>query len=282
MTNPRELKRRIRTVRNIERTVDAMQKISAARLARVRNATLGGRPYTDAIVTLVHDLAASRQVSHPLLDVREGDSYLLLAIGADRGMCGAYNTNCMRAATEFVSTRHRGTLYFGTAGRSFVRFSPRTTARVIRETLQHRRPLSEAAVADIADTIINGYLNRGAVRAYLLYTEFHSATGNRPVVRRILPVMPRPEPGAAERIFEPVPAEILDRLMPLYVRTAVRQAFLEAEASEHAARMVTMEQASVSARRMISDLTLEANRLRQSTITRELADIVGTTEALTS
>ncbi len=77
-----------------------------------------------------------------------------------------------------------------------------------------------------------------------------------------------------------MPAEILDRLLPLYVRTAVRQAFLEAEASEHAARMVTMEQASVSARRMISDLTLEANRLRQSMITRELADIVGTTEAL--
>ncbi len=280
MTNPRELKRRIRTVRNIERTVDAMQKISAARLARVRNATLGGRPYTDAMIALVRDLAASEQVSHPLLDVREGDSYLLLAIGADRGMCGAYNANCMRAATEFVSTRHRGTLYFGTAGRSLLRFSPRTNARIIRETLQQHRPLSEAAVADIADAIINAYLNRGAVRAYILYTEFHSATGNRPVVRRILPVMPKPRPAAVGRIFEPLPAEILDRLLPLYVRTAVRQAFLEAEASEHAARMVTMEQASVSARRMISDLTLEANRLRQSMITRELADIVGTTEAL--
>jgi F-type H+-transporting ATPase subunit gamma len=274
MTNPRELKRRIRSIRNIERTVDALQKISAARLARVRAATIGGRPYTDALVALVRDLAASGYTSHPLLEVREGEGYMLLAIGADRGMCGAYNTNIMKAATEFISTRRREKLYFGTSGRRIRRFAPRTSALVIRETLRHPRPLS--------DTVINAYLNRDAVRAYFLYTEFRSATGNRPVVRRILPIMPEPEPLAAERIFEPAPAETIDRLMPLYVRTAVRQAFLEADASEHAARMVTMEQASVSARRMISELTLDANRLRQNTITRELADIVGTAEALAS
>jgi F-type H+-transporting ATPase subunit gamma len=282
MTNPRELRRRIRTVRNIERTVDALQKISAARLARARNATLGSRPYTEAMITLVRDLAASGHTSHPLLEVREGESYMLLAIGADRGMCGAYNANIMRAATEFISTRRREKLYFVTSGRRIRRFRPRTSALVTRETMRHPRPLSEAAVADIADTVINAFLNRDAVRAYFLYTEFRSATGNRPVVRRILPIMPEAGPFAVERIYEPAPEEILDRLMPLYVRTAVRQAFTEADASEHAARMVTMEQASVSARRMISELTLVANRLRQSTITRELADIVGTAEALSA
>jgi F-type H+-transporting ATPase subunit gamma len=282
MTNARELNRRIRSIRNIERTVDALQKISAARLARVRMATLGGRPYTDALVALVRDLAASGQVSHPLLDVREGEGYMLLAIGADRGMCGSYNANIMRAATEFISTRHRERLYFATSGRRIRRFAPRAGALVIRETQRHPRPLSEEATTDIADTVINAYLNHDVVRVYFLYTEFHSATGNHPVVRRILPIMPEPEPFAAEHIYEPAPAEILDRLMPLYVRTAVRQAFLEADASEHAARMVTMEQASVSARRMISELTLDANRLRQNTITRELADIVGTAEALSA
>jgi len=280
MPNARELNRRILSIGNIERTVSALQKISAARLARVRTTTLGGRPYTDALVALVRDLAASGRVSHPLLKVREGEGYMLLAIGADRGMCGAYNANIMRAATEFISTRHRERLHFMTSGRRIRRFAPRAGTLAFRETLLHPRPLSEAAVADIADTVINAYLNRGAVRAYFLYTEFHSATGNRPVVRRILPIMPEPEPLAPERIFEPAPAETLDRLMPLYVGTAVRQAFIEADASEHAARMVTMEQASVSARRMISELTLDANRLRQNTITRELADIVGTAEAL--
>ena len=281
MTNARELKRRIRTIRNIERTVDAMQKISAARLARIRNATIGGRPYANALVALVHDLAASGHVPHPLFDIREGEGYLLLAIGADRGMCGSYNTNVMRAATEFISTRRREKVRFVTAGRRIRQFTPRTRASVVHETLDHQRPLSEAGIASVADIVINAYLKRDAVRVYFLYTEFRSATGNRPVVRRILPVMPAPKVSATERLFEPGPAEILDRLMPLYVRTAVRQAFTEAETSEHAARMVTMEQASVSARRMISELTLVANRLRQSAITRELADIVGTTEALT-
>ncbi len=282
MTNARELRRRIRTIRNIKRTVDALQKISAARLARVRAATLGGRPYSDALIALVSGLAASGRVSHPLFDVREGKGYMLLAIGADRGMCGAYNANIMRAAAEFIATRHRKRLYFGTSGRRIRRFAPRTSARVTREILRHPRPLGDAAIADIADTVTNAFLKHDAVRVYFLYTEFHSATGNRPVIRRILPIMPEPGPFAVERIYEPAPGEILNHLMPLYVRTAVRQAFLEADASEHAARMVTMEQASVSARRMISELTLVANRLRQSTITRELADIVGTAEALTS
>ncbi len=282
MTNARELKRRIHTISNIERTVDALQKISAARLARVRAATLGGRPYTEAIIALINDIAASRQVSHPLLEVREGESYMLLAIGADRGMCGAYNANIMRAATEFIATRHRHELFFITSGRRIRRFRPRTRARVTREVLRHPRPLNAEAITDVADTITTAFLKRHAVRVYFLYTEFHSATGNRPVVRRILPIMPEPQPLAPERIYEPAPEEILDHLMPLYVRTAVRQAFVEADASEHAARMVTMEQASVSAKRMISELTLDANRLRQSTITRELADIVGTAEALRS
>jgi F-type H+-transporting ATPase subunit gamma len=280
MTNAKELRRRIQTISNIERTVDALQKISAARLSRARGTTLGGRPYTEAIIALVNDIAATGQVSHPLLEIREGESYLLLAIGADRGMCGAYNANIMRAATEFIATRHRHELFFLTSGRRIRRFRPRTRARVTREVLRHPRPLNAEAIAEVADTITTAFLKRHAVRVYFLYTEFHSATGNRPVVRRILPVMPERRTLTPEHMYEPAPAEILDRLMPLYVSAAVRQAFIEADASEHAARMVTMEQASVSARRMISDLTLASNRLRQTTITRELADIVGTVEAL--
>jgi len=282
MTNPRELKRRIRSIRNIERTVDALQKISAARLARVRAAALGGKQYIDALVALVHDIAASGHASHPMLEAREGEGYMLLAIGADRGMCGAYNANIMRAAAEFASTRRRQELYLETTGRKIHRLVPRTHALVVREILHHPRPLSEAAITDITATITDAYLKQKVVRVYFLYTQFRGSTGNRTRVSRVLPIMPEPRPFAAERIYEPTPAEILDRLMPLYVRTAVRQAFLEADASEHAARMVTMEQASVSARRMISELTLVANRLRQSTITRELADIVGTAEALSA
>jgi F-type H+-transporting ATPase subunit gamma len=279
MTNPRELRRRIRTISNIERTVDAMQKISAARLSRERTAVLSSRPYVDALVGIVRDLAASREYSHPLFDVREDKGYLLLVIGSDRGMCGSYNTNVTRAATEFIATRHREKLYLVTAGRKVRRITPRTRATVIRETIRYPRPLAPAHVDEVAGLVTNAFLRKDAVRVYFAYTEYRSVSGSRPVIRRILPLMP-PGAGARPRLFEPSAAAVLKRLLPLYVQSAVRQAFAEAEACEHAARMVMMEQASVNARRMIDELTLTANKLRQALITRELSDIVGTTEAL--
>ncbi|HTW90132.1 MAG TPA: ATP synthase F1 subunit gamma [bacterium] len=279
MQNPRELKRRIATIQNIERTVDAMQKISAARLNRERVRVQSNRPYIDAMLELVGDIAATSDLSHPLLDVRDGSGYLLLCIGTDRGMCGAYNTNVMRAASAFIATRHRERLFLVTAGRKLRRFTPRTNATIIREVTHFAQPPSTADVESVAATITDAFLHKDAVRAYVVYTEFHSAAGNRPVVKRILPVMPV-ERRIGNWLCEPSPQAVLDRLMPQYVRAALHHAFLEASASEHAARMVMMEQASVSARRMIDELTLLANKLRQQTITRELSDIVGTAEAL--
>ena len=140
MQNPRELKRRIGTIRNIERTVDAMQKISAARLARERVRVHTNRPYLDAMLSVVGDIAATVDVTHPLLDVREGSGYLLLCIGSDRGMCGAYNTSVMRTASEFIATRHRERLFLMTAGRKLRRFSPRTKATIIREITHFTNP----------------------------------------------------------------------------------------------------------------------------------------------
>ena len=280
MQNPRELKRRIVTIRNIERTVDAMQKISAARLARDRIRVHANRPYLDALLSMVGDIAATTDFTHPLLEIREGSGYLLLCIGSDRGMCGAYNTSLMRKASEFIATRHREKLFLVTAGRKLRRFSPRTSATIIREVTHFANPPKPADVEQVAATITDAFLHKDAVRAYLVYTEFRSATVNHPVVRRILPAMPV-EKKIGNWLFEPTPQAVLDKLMPQYVRAAVRQAFIEASASEHAARMVMMEQASVSARRMIGELTLLANKLRQQIITRELLDIVGTVEALT-
>jgi F-type H+-transporting ATPase subunit gamma len=279
MTSQRELRRRIATVRSIERTVDALQKISAARLTRERTRVAALRPYTDAVVGLVRELAA-RGAQHPLLAVREDRAYLLLAIGSDRGMCGAYNASVLRAGVEFIASRRRHKLYLLTAGRKVRRLSPRTRELVVRETLRDPRPLSEDSVARIADDVVTAFLRRDAVRVYLLYTEFRGVTGNRPVVRRILPLMAKPRPATEEPLCEPALPETLDRLLPEYVRAAIRQAFAEASASEQAARMVTMEQAAVSARKMIAGLTRTANRARQAAITRELSDIVGTVEAL--
>jgi F-type H+-transporting ATPase subunit gamma len=279
LQNPRELKHRIGTIQNIERTVDALEKISAARLSRERIRVQASRPYINALIGLVGDIAGMTELSHPLLEVREGSGYLLFCIGTDRGMCGAYNANVMRTASEFIATRSRERLFLMTAGRKLRRFSPRTRARITREIVRLSQPPSDADVEQVATAITDDFLRGDVVRVYLAYTEFRSVSGSRPVVRRILPVMEAEKP-AKTWLFEPSPAVVLDRLMPQYVRAAVRQAFLEAATSEHAARMIMMEQASVSARRMIGELTLLANKLRQQSITRELSDIVGTVEAL--
>jgi F-type H+-transporting ATPase subunit gamma len=279
LQNPRELKRRIGTIQSIERTVDALEKISAARLARERTRVQASRPYINALIGLVGSIAGTVEVTHPLLEVREGSGYMLFCIGTDRGMCGAYNTNVMRTAGEFIATRSREQLFLMTAGRKLRRFSPRTKARITREIVRLSQPPSDADVEQVASSISEAFLRGDVVRVYMVYTEFRSVSGSRPVVRRILPVMPA-EKAPGNWLFEPTPAAVLDRLMPQYVRAAVRQGFLEAATSEHAARMVMMEQASVSARRMINELTLLANKLRQQSITRELSDIVGTVEAL--
>jgi F-type H+-transporting ATPase subunit gamma len=277
LTNPRELKRRIGSIQSIGRTVDAMRKISAARLSRDRQALLATRPYTNALVELVRELAAAG-IHHPLLDVHEAPGYLLLAIGGDRGMCGSYNASVMRAAAEFVATRHREKLYLLTSGSKLRQFRPRTSALIIRETLRYPRPLRAEHVRELARTLVDAYLNRDVARVYFVYTEFRSATSSRPVTRRILPLMPPECP--TELLFEPAATGLLDRLLPEYIELAIRAAFLEAAVSEHAARMVMMEQAVTNAKRMTGELTLAANRLRQTIITRELSDIVGTTEAL--
>jgi F-type H+-transporting ATPase subunit gamma len=140
--------------------------------------------------------------------------------------------------------------------------------------------MPEEYVTRLAEDITNVYLSGDAVRVYFIFTEFRSATGNRPVVRRVLPLMPRPAKAGRQWLLEPSATAVLDRLLPLYMTTVVREAFLEADASEHAARMVTMEQAALNCRDMVSSMALTANRLRQARITRELTDIVGTSEAL--
>jgi len=283
MLGTRELKRRIRTIHNVERVVDAMEKISAARLSREKTRVLGTRPYIEALGRAVRYLATTDRPPHPLLRPSTNDSSLLIVIASDKGLCGAYNSSIIRAAQEFVAEHRHRRLHLITSGRRLRRFLPRTGAQVIRESIPHSEPPFDTYADELAGTVISLYLMEQIGHAYVLYTEFRSLAMNRPVLKRILPVEPTREklPLNYYYFYEPSAADVLDRLLPQYVRLSIWGAFAEATASEHAARMVMMEQASVNAREMISDLVLEANKLRQANITRELSDIVGTAEALT-
>jgi F-type H+-transporting ATPase subunit gamma len=282
MLGTRELRHRIRTIENVERVTDAMEKISAARLSREKARVLSARPYVEALERAVRYLATTDQPPHPLLRPNPSDNCLLIVIASDRGLCGAYNSNIIHAAERFAAEHRHRRLHLITSGRKLRKFLPRAAGQVLRESIPGAEPPYDADADELAGTVLSHYLMEEIGHAYVLYTGFRSLGANRPVLKRILPIEPIKEklPVNYYYIYEPNPVEVLDQLVPQYVRLAIWGAFAEAAASEHAARMVMMEQAAVNARDMIDDLVLEANKLRQAGITRELLDIVGTSEAL--
>jgi len=282
MLGTRELRRRIRTIENVERVTDAMQKISAARLSREKARVLGARPYFEGVEHAVRNMATTDRPLNPLLRHNSSSDCLLIVIASDKGLCGAYNSNIIHAAEKFVAQHRHRHLHLITAGRQLRKFLPRTGRQVLRESIRVPEPPFEEYTDELAGTVMTHYLMEQIGEAHLLYTEFRTLGANRPLVKRVLPVEPIPQrrPMNYTYFYEPGVTAILERLLPEYLRLAIREAFAEATASEHAARMVMMEQASVNARDMIDDLVLEANKLRQAGITRELLDIVGTSEAL--
>jgi len=283
MLGTRELRRRIRTIENVERVTDAMQKISAARLSREKARVLGSRPYFEGVEHAVRHMATTDRPPNPLLRHNSSGNCLLIVVASDKGLCGSYNSNIIHAAEKFVAEHRHRQLHLITAGRQLRKFLPRTGGRVMRESISVPQPPFEEYTDELAGMIMTYYLMEQIGYAYLLYTGFRTLGANRPVLKRVLPVEPVTQrlPMNYSYFYEPGVSAVLERLLPEYVRLAVWDAFAEATASEHAARMVMMEQASVNAREMIDDLVLEANKLRQAGITRELLDIVGTSEALT-
>jgi F-type H+-transporting ATPase subunit gamma len=283
MLGTRELRHRIRTIENVERVVDAMQKISAARLSREKARVLGSRPYIEGVERAVRNLATTDRPPNPLLRTNPSDNYLLIVVAADKGLCGSYNSNIIHAAEKFAAEHRHRRLHLITAGRKLRKFLPRTGGQILRESISIPEPPFDEYTDELAGIIMSYYLMEQIGHAYVLYTGFRTLGANRPVLKRILPVEPVacPLPMNYFYFYEPSADAVLERLLPEYARLAIWLAFAEATASEHAARMVMMEQASVNAREMIDDLVLEANKLRQTGITRELLDIVGTSEALT-
>jgi F-type H+-transporting ATPase subunit gamma len=283
MLGTRELRHRIRTIENVERVVDAMQKISAARLSREKARVLGSRPYVEGVERAVRYLAATDRPPNALLRANASDNCLLIVVASDKGLCGSYNSSIIHAAEKFAAEHRHRRLHLITAGRKLRKFLPRTSGEVMRESISVPEPPFEAYTDELAGMIMSYYIMEEIGHAYVLYTGFRTLGANRPVLKRILPVEPSAErlPMNYFYFYEPSADAVLERLLPEYVRLAIWEAFAEATASEHAARMVMMEQASVNARDMIGDLVLEANKLRQAGITRELLDIVGTSEALT-
>ena len=284
MPNILDIRRRIRSVRNTQQITKAMKMVSAAKLRRAQEAVLNARPYAGQILKVVRSLMARSETRpHPLLAEREEQEIQLVVITADKGLCGAFNANIVKAAEGFI--RERGDqpidlFCVGRKGRDY--FGKRTTPIGHQQVnLFHRVEFGHAR--EITGRLVSQFLSGERDAVYLLYNEFKSVIQQRIVVERLLPIPPMLLPSEqtlVDYIYEQPAVEILNTLMPRHVEVQVFRALLESSAAEHGARMTAMDAATNNAVEMIESLTLTMNRARQAGITNEIIEVVSGAAAL--
>jgi F-type H+-transporting ATPase subunit gamma len=284
----RTVRRRIRSVQATMKITRAMELIAASRILKAQQRVLAARPYAEQLTTAMEDVARQTgALVHPLLEERPNPSRAaVFIVTSDRGLAGAYNANVLRRA-EGVLGRLRAdgvepVLYVtGRKGQSYFRF--RAVPMAATWSGVSEVPSYDAA-EEIGGTLIGAFSDGDVDAVHAVYTDFRSAFTLRPIDKRFLPIAPEELVGKgealAEYIFEPEPAEILDALLPRYVRAKIFHAMLESAASENAARRRAMKAATENAEDVIRRLTRVANQARQAEITTELMEVVGGAEAL--
>ena len=273
-----DIRRRIRSVKNTQQLTKAMKTVSAAKLRRAQERVLSARPYANQLKHVLSNLAGRiENIAHPLLEVRPEKRILLLVVTADRGLCGGFNTNLLKAASNFLRQHRDKEVQLYTAGKKGRDFFRRRNLNLVGEYTNFFSKLNVAHAKDIAQQLTERYTNAEIDAVYLAYNEFKSVIQQRIVVEKLLPLGSddvQATQAGLDYIFEQPPQEIFNRLLPRYVEIEVYRALLESAASEHGARMAAMDTASRNAGDMIESLTLNMNRVRQAAITREIIEVV--------
>jgi F-type H+-transporting ATPase subunit gamma len=273
-----DIRRRIRSVKSTQQITRAMKMVAAARLRRAQDRIFNARPYANQMLTLLSSLAArTEQRAHPLLAQRPVEKVLLVLVTADRGLCGAFNTNLIRATQNYLEEnrdKQVSIIAVGRKGRDFFRKRP---VEILSDYIGLFGRLEFTHAQPVAKQIIDLYTQASVDAVDFLYNEFKSILTQRVRVERYLPIKPlEPARGEAliDYIYEQPAAEILSALLPRYVEIEVYRALLESQAAELAARMTAMDAATNNAAEMIDSLTLYLNRVRQAAITREIIEVV--------
>jgi F-type H+-transporting ATPase subunit gamma len=285
MASLKSIRKRIGSVKNTQQITKAMKMVAAAKLRRAQEAAQAARPYAEKLADLLQTVAArAGDVTHPLLATREHEQTIdVIVVTSDRGLCGGYNSNLVRAAERMIA-QHSGAVVRVTAiGNKATSYFRKRPAGVAEQHAHLAGGPDHALAAQIAARVSRDFADGTTDGVYLVYSHFRSAISQVPTVQQILPVAASPTAGDTvqlDYIYEPDPATLLDRLLRQYVTTVIDHAFLESIASEHGARMTAMENATANANEMIDRLTLAMNRARQAAITTELMEIVSGAEAL--
>lgn len=286
MPSTRDIRRRIKSIKNTSQITKAMQMVAASKMRKAQQSALSGRPYAELMNEVLGEAVAhAGEFSHPLMVTREVKRRGVIVISTDKGLCGALNSNLLREAAKF----DKDTTVYLTAGRKASQFIARTKRTLAAEFTYGDSPaFSEAR--SISKFAQEAFLSGEVDQVDVVYTDFVSTLTQTPRVKTLLPLkevaaidadvtggsekaVEQLPGGSTEFLFEPRAPEVLGAMLPHYLNYLLYQMLLESKASEHSARMVAMKSATDNAKQIIKDLTLEYNKLRQANITRELSEI---------
>jgi F-type H+-transporting ATPase subunit gamma len=287
----RDIRRRIRSVRNTAKITKAMELVAASRLRRAQMRVTASRPYSEAMRALISELASQATAGggalHPLLSQREIDTIGVLLVTPDRGLAGPLNTNVIRRGTEVILDVDRRNLDVEiiTVGRKGQDFLARRGRKLLGTFTGLTDRVTYDDVIPIARVIMDSYMTGVMDQATLVYPRFVSTLTQRPETVQLLPITAPPmEPGQRatrlDYIFEPDPVSILEQLLPRYVEVQIYQAMLETAASFYSAQMVAMRNATENANELVQSLSLTYNKVRQANITNQVTEIASAAEAM--
>lgn len=287
MATLRDIKRRIKAVQSTSKITKAMKMVAASKFRKAQQRMFEMRPYADRMKSILSSLSSGAPgEAHPLLEVRPRKTVEVLVITSDRGLCGAFNSNILKAASKHIAAlKGEGfEVSVSAVGRKARDFFKRRNVVLRKAWTGISGKISYSNAQELAADVIESYTSETVDEIIMIYNEFKSVVAQQIVVTRLLPMAPI-EHGEETLpvfnfIFEPSRQEIFSRLLPKNVEIQIFRALLESQASEEAARMSAMENATRAANDMINGLTLQYNKARQASITKELMDIVGGVEAL--
>ena len=282
MPSERDLRRRAKSIKNIQQLTRAMQLVAASKMRRAQEAVLASRPFEEKLRSVLNDLApyADPELS-PLLMRRPVKKIAVVLVTTDRGLVGPMNVNLLRTTTRFVA--EKGDATYIAVGRKGIGSLRRQRAPLTAEFPNIPDRPTTADTNAIARTAVDEFVSGNVDEVYLAFTKFINTLRQEPTIRRLLPLEPEAEranEAAVQYLFEPDPAEVMNLIVPRFIEVAVFQAILESKASQFSAQMVAMRNATDAAGDLIDDLTLAANKARQTRITKEMLEIASGAEAM--
>ncbi len=284
MASARDIKRKINSVSNTQKITKTMKMVSAAKMRKAIEAMQSARPYTDKLAVLIQEISnrAGGNTEHAFFEAKEVHTIYLVVVTSDKGLCGAFNSNVLKAAYNFAKENKDKTIKIVPVGKRAFDFFAKRGFEIVEKWIGFGGKYSFNDAVDAGRLISKSFINGNADEVHLIYNEFKSTSSQLVRIKKLLPlaVESGSEPKYPDFEYEPDVNVLLDSLLPQFINTSIFQSMLESVAGEHGARMVAMDNATRSAGEMIKKLVLNYNKTRQAAITTELLDIVNGAEAL--